>query len=89
MRRGDERQRPTRELIDQLLGEPLDVGAVRDLTGLHACLEPGRVREPTRRKRRVGELEDEPVHQNNEYRWVSGSVVAGSQVSATPSARTS
>ena len=83
----DHRQRATCRLLDVFATKPLEA---RELAALHVRLEPGGVREASRRERRVGELEHDPRrHQNSEYSCVRGRVLAGSQVSVTPSARTS
>ncbi len=68
--RGDDRQRAVRELVDELGAEPLDGAGRRESVPLHDRggelaalqhrLEPGRVREATGRKRRVGELQHDP-----------------------------
>ncbi len=62
--RGGDRQRAMRELIDVLDAEPLDA---RELAELQHRFEPGRVREPAGRKRRVRELQHDPRRHGSVY----------------------
>jgi ATP-dependent Clp protease ATP-binding subunit ClpB len=60
---GNDRQRSVRELINELGAEPLDAD---ELARLQRCLEPRRMRKPTGRKCRIGELQHDP----RRHRWV-------------------